>query len=223
MKHGRESRKEETELWAEKLFVSKEEDFDYARELGQKEDVPPIALTATGGKLLSMILKFKGAKKVVEVGTLFGYSGLWIAEAVGADGKLYTMESSPKNVEVAKKAFEHYGVSDRVEIVRGAAANELPKISEHGPFDAIFIDADKSNYPTYLDWAEKNIKKGGLIIGDNTYFFGDVHKTLDEIEERDQKGYLGMKEFNERLADSKKYLSVLIPTGEGMTVAEKKF
>mmetsp|Transcript_27533 Transcript_27533/g.44805 ORF Transcript_27533/g.44805 Transcript_27533/m.44805 type:complete len:122 (+) Transcript_27533:642-1007(+) len=120
------------------------------------------------------------------------------------------------------ETFEQAGVASQVTLLRGTALDILSDIEQYGPFDAVFIDADKANYLNYLYWAERNVRKGGLVIGDNTYYFGHIHEDTLE-EERSTKGLTIMKEFNTRVADPKLYDSVLLPTGDGMTVGIKLF
>jgi len=223
MQHGRESRTEDTENWANHTFSHEPKYLARARELSIANDIPQIALSPLEGKLLSLLLKWNGCKKIVEVGTLFGYSGSWIASILPADGLLYTFEFNEKNAATATQVFESHPNASQINLIQGDALQNLAKIESEGPFDAIFIDAQKYDYPTYLDWAEKNVKKGGLIIGDNTYYFGKIHWDLSGIDPSEKPGLSGMQAFNQRLADPEKYESILLPTGEGMTVAKKLF
>jgi predicted O-methyltransferase YrrM len=182
----------------------------------------PINVGAEEGKLLQILLKLAGAKTVVEVGTLVGYSTIWIARSLPEGGKVYSFEREEKTAKVAKENINNSDVADKVEILVGDAHAKLKEIENHGPFDAIFIDAEKQGYCKYLDWAEKNLRKGGLIIGDNTFLFGLVYNE-DESEKKYADSIPVMKEFNQRLADKTKYDGIIIPTVEGLTVAIKKF
>ncbi len=182
----------------------------------------PIHIGAEEGKILQMILQWSNVKKMVEIGTLTGYSSLWFARAVGADGHVYTAETQDKFVDISRDVFTQAGVDDRVTVIHGDARDCLTKIEAEGPFDAVFIDADKIFYLDYLEWAEANVRKGGLIIGDNTFLFDAVF--LDELP----KGVRPlakkvMVEFNQRLADPERYESMMIPTKEGITIARKLF
>ena len=174
------------------------------------------------GKILQILIKLHGSKKVVEVGTLVGYSTIWMARGLQEGGKVYSLEREEKTAAVARKNISNSDVADKIEVIVGDAHEQLKNIEKHGPFDAIFIDAEKSGYCKYLDWAEKNLRKGGLIIGDNTFLFGQVYEE-ENIEEKYRKDVPVMQEFNKRLADSNKYDGIIIPTTEGMTIAIKKF
>lgn len=184
----------------------------------------PISIGAEEGKLLQLFIKMNNIKTIVEVGTLTGYSALWMVQALPKDGKLYTIEIDPTYIEIAKDNFKklHPELQNKIELLEGNALEKLQELSqEQEQFDMIFIDADKHNYLNYLDWAEKNIKKGGLIVGDNTFLFGAVY--MDELPYRTRPTTQKiMREFNQRLANKDKFDSIMLATDEGMTIAIKK-
>lgn len=180
-------------------------------------NVPP-----EDGRLLQLLVRLVNAKKIVEIGTLGGYSSTWMAQAMPKGGKIWTCEYEDRRADIAEKHFRKYAKGKKIEIVRGNAHENLPKLSKHGPFDMVFIDADKVSYSKYLDWAEKNVRKGGLIVGDNTYLFEAVWKEKP-VERVRQTALFAMLDFNKRLANPKKYQSMLLNTGQGMTVAMKLF
>lgn len=219
---GTGSRTPQTEEWGEHTFAPEPPDLVKARTLAETRGIPPISLAAAEGRLVQVLLRLHGAKKVVEVGTLFGYSAVWIARALPGDGHLWTMEMDDLHADTAEEVFRMTGVDDRVTLVRGPGLDGLRAIEEHGPFDAMFVDADKAGYPAYLDWAETHLRSGGLIIGDNTYAFGRIHRELDSLEPDQRPGTAGLQAFNRRLADPERYLGTLLPTGQGMTVAIKR-
>jgi predicted O-methyltransferase YrrM len=138
--------------------------------------LPPIAVTANQGKLLQLLLRLAGARTVLELGTLGGYSTIWLARALPADGRLVTLEANPKYAEVARANIARAGLSELVQLHVGAALDTLPVLAAQGqgPFDAIFIDADKQNYPGYFEWALKLSRPGTLIIGDNVVRNGAI-------------------------------------------------
>lgn len=213
----------------------------YIRDLFAKEDKflkefreksiefgRPISIGAEEGKFLQLLIKMNNIKNIVEIGTLTGYSALWMAEALPEDGKVYTIELDPTCIEIAKENFAKLpdNLRNKIELLEGKALDKLKDLenssarSKEG-FDMIFIDADKNNYVNYLNWAEENIKKGGLIVGDNTFLFGAVY--MDELPHRTRPATKKiMQEFNARLADTNKFDSIMLPTEEGMTVAIKK-
>jgi caffeoyl-CoA O-methyltransferase len=176
--------------------------------------LPSIQLKPDEAKLLQFLIKAVGARRVVELGTLGGYSGTWIARALPADGRLITLELDSRHAEVARRNFAHTGVAQRVEIRVGLANDTLKTLSKEGPFDAVFIDADKPGYPTYLDWALNNVRAGGLIAAHNAFRQGDI---LDS-QSKDASS-AAIRQFNETLAHSPRVLSTIIQVGDGMAVA----
>ncbi|KAE8743017.1 hypothetical protein FOCC_FOCC011393 [Frankliniella occidentalis] len=172
------------------------------------------------GLTMAVRLKMAGYKKMVEVGALAGYSGILIARALGPGGHLHSVEYNPDFAEVAMESFRKAGLDDRVTVHVGRAAEVLEQLTELGPFDGIFIDADKDNYPVYLDWAEKNIRVGGAIFGDNAFGFGHVWRNLDTIHDHHLKSAIaGLQTFNARLANNPNFRATILPTDQGLTMA----
>jgi len=136
--------------------------------------LPAIAVSAAQGKLLMLMAKMIGAKRILEIGTLGGYSTIWLARGMAAGGRLITLEYEPKHAEIARKNIARAGVGDAVEIVVGRALETLPKAAGRGPFDLIFIDADKENTPAYWEWSLKLSRVGTIIIVDNVVRDGKV-------------------------------------------------
>jgi predicted O-methyltransferase YrrM len=175
-----------------------------------------IQINQIESKILQLLIKMNNIKTVVEIGTLVGYSTIWIADAIGQLGKIYTIEKNEEHANLARKNFDTFL---NVELLMGDATEKLQQIEPNGPFDMIFIDANKSGYMDYLNWAEKNIKKNGLIVADNTLLFGKIYDT----KYSDQKSWKVINKFNEELANPSKYDSIIIPTHEGLSIAIKKF
>ncbi len=134
--------------------------------------LPAISVTAAQGKLLHLLVRMHGARKVLEIGTLAGYSTIWMARALPPGGKLISLEYEPKHAEVARSNIERAGVSALVEILVGEALKTLPELK--GPFDLIFIDADKQNNAGYFQWALKLSRPGSVILVDNVVREGAV-------------------------------------------------
>lgn len=179
-----------------------------------------ISVPPEDGRLLQLLVSLSSAKKIVEIGTLGGYSSTWMSRALPDDGAIYTLEYESRRADIAEEHFRKYAGGKNIQVIRGRALDNLPALSAKGPFDLIFIDADKINYAHYLDWAEVNVRKGGLIIGDNTFLFNTVldNQTTDRVRET---ALAAMQDFNTRLANPEKYLSMMLDTGQGMTVAQK--
>ena len=138
--------------------------------------LPAIDVSAAQGRYLELLVRMTGAKRILEIGTLGGYSTIWMARALPAGGRVVTLEYSPKHAAVAKANFERAGVAGRIELRVGAALDSLPGIDKDGlgPFDLIFIDADKPNNPGYLEWAVKLARPGSVIVLDNVIRDGAV-------------------------------------------------
>lgn len=178
-----------------------------------------ISLHAEEARILQLLIRLSGLRTIVEIGTLGGYSALTMASALPADGRIITLEKDPSR---AAQARRNTAQEKRIEIIEGDARETLGQIGSRAPFDMIFIDADKLNYAHYLDWAETHVCKGGIIAADNTLLFDAVWMAERPPRVRDT-ALAAMRDFNRRLADAKKYLGILLPTAEGMTIAQKLF
>jgi caffeoyl-CoA O-methyltransferase len=183
-----------------------------ARAFAVPEGIPAIQVGPSDGRLLYLLLKLAAAKKVVEVGTLVGYSAIHMARALPADGHLWSIEFEAKHADVARANLAAAGLADRVTVVVGAGKDILPTLVSHGPFDAVFIDADKVNYDFYGQWAIDHLRSGGLVLGDNAYLFGEL------LEDSDRGR--GMRRFHELVAASCD--SVCCPTPDGLVVGIKR-
>jgi predicted O-methyltransferase YrrM len=147
-----------------------------ALEASAKAGLPEIQVSANQGKLLHLLARMQGARRILELGTLGGYSTIWLARALPADGRLITLEYEAKHAEVARANFVRAGVHDLVDLRVGAALETLPQLEKEGcgPFDLIFIDADKENYAGYFQWALRLARRGTVIIADNVVRKGAV-------------------------------------------------
>jgi len=139
--------------------------------------LPAIDVAPTEGKLLHLMARMSGARRILELGTLGGYSAIWLARALPADGRLITIELSPVHAEVARVNIEQAGMASRVDVRVGAALDILPTLTGEAPFDFFFIDADKANVPNYFEWALKLSRPGSVIVVDNMVRGGKVVDT----------------------------------------------
>lgn len=171
--------------------------------------LPAIAVAPNQGKWLMILAQAIGARSILEMGSLGGYSTIWLARALPADGKLITLEADPKHAEVAGANIARAGFADKVEIRIGKALDTLPKLAAEGlgPFDFIFIDADKGNYPGYLEWAVKLSRPGTLIIGDNVVRDGDVIDATNT-----DPAVQGVRRMNEIIAAEPRLTATAIQT-----------
>ena len=180
--------------------------------------MPEIQVGALDGRHLEVLTLMLGAKKAVEIGTLAGYSGICLLKAMGTKGHLYTFELSPQHAQLAHRNFKEAGVEGQVSLYVGEALQRLKQIESEGPFDLVFIDADKGGYPTYLAWAENHLRVGGIVIGDNAFAFGCIAQTSPSEEASSVKA---LQDFNSYLAKSERFCTTILPTEEGLTVGVK--
>ena len=186
--------------------------------------MPRISVTATEGKLLQVLARLCGAKRILEVGTLGAYSTIWMARALPATGSLVTIEADPSYADVARRNLERARLSDRVIVRVGRGLDVLPRIEEEGlaPFDFVFIDADKAPYVEYFRWALRLSRPGTLIVADNVIRDGEV---LDPGNK--DAMVTGVRRFNEALAAEARVSAVLLQTvgpkgHDGMALAVVK-
>jgi len=194
---------------------------DAALEASIKAELPAIAVTPNQGKLLHIFARLVNARRVLEIGTLGGYSTIWLARALPDDGRLISLELNPKHAEVARGSIDRAGLTKKVEVKLGKALDTLPKLAAEGsgPFDLIFIDADKASIPEYFKWSLKLSRPGSLIIVDNVVRKGAVI----EADSSDQD-VQGVRRLNEMLAKEKRVTATTIQTVgskgyDGITVA----
>jgi caffeoyl-CoA O-methyltransferase len=159
-----------------------------------------------------MFLGMAGARNVVEIGTLAGYSALRIARALPLDGRLFTIELEEARAEGARRVLDASDAGAKVTILTGPALELLPTLESKGPFDAVFVDADKKSYDAYGRWAASHLRKGGLLLGDNAYLFG---RLLEDSEEA-----AAMRRFHEEAAGA--FDTVCIPTPDGLLLGVRK-
>jgi len=194
------------------LFAPEDALLASLREDADRSGLPPIAITPDEGRLLQVLLTAIQARRVLEVGTLGGYSAIWMARALPESGRLLSLEIEPVHAEFARRYVERAGLSSKVEIRVGRALDILPSLDGER-FDAVFLDADKEPLPTYFEWSLRLLRPGGLLIADNTLWGGRV---VDESE-RDDKT-TAVREFNRRMATDPRVLGILVPTHDGVAV-----
>jgi predicted O-methyltransferase YrrM len=157
-------------------IVAQDDALEAALAASEAEGLPPIEVSAPHGKMLHLLARIAGARKALEIGALGGYSSIWIARALPADGKLVTLEAVEHHASIARANVARAGLSDQVDIRVGAALDSLPKIEAEGlaPFDFVFIDADKENNANYLAWALRLSRPGTTIVVDNVVRDGRI-------------------------------------------------
>lgn len=203
------------------LFADQDQALTATEQAIQAANIPQISISASQGKFLQVLTRLCQAKKILEIGTLGGYSTIWLARALPPNGRLITLEMDSVYANVAQKNIHAAGLSSVVEIRIGKAMELLPKIEAEGiaPFDMIFIDADKPPYPEYFQWALRLARPGTLIIADNVIREG---KVLDP-NSSDEK-VLGVQRFNQMIATNPAVTATIIQTvgikeHDGMAIA----
>lgn len=196
------------------LFVNEDDILRYVRQQTAARGLPLINLEQNEALLLQVLVRLCGAERVIEVGTLAGYSGICIARALPAHGRLITIEVSSVHAELARAHFEHAGLAEKVTVIQGAGLDVLPKLAADAPYDLMFIDADKVSYAQYLEWAAANLRVGGALIADNAFWQGNI---LNPASEDDH----GMVAFNQALAQHPQFESTIIEVGDGIALGVK--
>lgn len=177
--------------------------------------LPTSMISPEEGAFLHFLVVAIGASKVVEVGTLGGYSGTWIARGLPAEGQLITIELEEKHAQVAAEHFKLAGVEAKVDLQVGDAEKVLPALEARGPFDLVFIDANKEGYPRYLDWSLRNLRIGGVVAAHNAFAFGG--KVIDE--KTGEESVRIIRQFNQRLAELPNTVATIFPAGDGIALA----
>ncbi len=206
--------REACERYVTDLFASEDEVLVELRRAMDRADLPQIYISAEEGKLLQVLLRAVDARRVLELGTLGGYSAIWMGRALPADGRLITIEKESDRAELARDYIGRAGLNDRVEVRVGEADRLLEELASEAPFDAVFIDADKEGYPRYLEWCAGHVRAGGVVIADNALKGGRVL----ERDSRDPE-VVGIQEFNRRVAQDSRFTSIVVPTRDGVAIA----
>ena len=191
------------------LFVPPDAALNAALRASEAAGFPAISVSPPQGKFLHWLARALGARAALELGTLGGYSTIWLAWALPAGGRLITLEADTKHAEIARANIARAGLTSIVELRLGRALDTLPKLAAEGrgPFDLIFIDADKPNYADYFTWALKLSRRGTVIIGDNVIRQGAVIDTAG-----DDPRLLGVRRFNELVAAERRVSATAIQT-----------
>jgi predicted O-methyltransferase YrrM len=206
------------ERWAEvddyvaSLLAPDDEVLEAAVRDGEEAGLPAIQVSPPQGKLLQLLAQSIGARAILEFGTLAGYSTIWLARALPDDGRLITLEYDPAYAEVARANIERAGLGGKVEIRVGPALEALPQLEAEGagPFDFVFIDADKANTPEYFSWALDHTRPGGLIVADNVVRGGALVDRDD-----DDPAIVSQRRFHEMLAAEPRVAATTIQTVGG--------
>lgn len=198
--------------WTTKLHAPHDEALQQAFDAPGKHELPAIQLAPSEARLTELLLRLAGARKVVEVGTLAGYSALRLARALPPEGEVHTIESDARHAKVAREVIANAGESQRITVHLGRGVDVLPTLEARGPFCGIFIDADKESYDLYGRWAARHLRPGGLLIGDNVFLFSQLLE--------DTPRAAAMRRFHEEAKEH--FETVCIPTPDGMLLGIRR-
>jgi len=179
---------------------------DATQEASRTAGLPPISVSAAQGKLLHLLARIQGARRILEIGTLAGYSTIWLGRALPPGGRLITLEFDPKHADVARANLARAGLSAAVDVRDGRAIDTLPSLAGDAPFDLVFIDADKPSTPDYFRWALKLSRRGTVIVVDNVVRSG---RLVDPSGDEDVQG---MRQFMTVLAAERRVSATAVQT-----------
>ncbi len=191
---------------------------DEVRRQGREMKLPIVA--AETGALLELLVTASGARRILEIGTAIGYSTIWMGRALPPDGLLLTIERDGERAALARQNFARAGLAGRVSVMVGDAERLLHKVA--GPFDVIFQDADKQQYPPMLDRLIALLRPGGLLVTDNALWSGEVVPGLIDKPWRPPETTAAIAAYNQRLATDPRLVAMVVPIGDGVSVAAKK-
>jgi len=197
------------------LFAPEDAVLEGIRTRQDQLGLPAINISADEGKLLAVLLRAIGARTVLEIGALAGYSGVWLARALPPDGMLTTIEKDPRHAALARQAFAEARLEKRTRVVEGAALDVLPTLKPG--FDAVFVDADKAPLAQYFEWSMRLLRVGGLLLLDNAFRHGGVVDQSDRTPDTE-----GIRAFNRLAARDPRLAATIVPVRDGLLVAVKE-
>ncbi len=196
------------------LFANEDEGLQHALVAAKAAGLPQIQISPIQGKLLQLLATMCNAQRILEIGSLAGYSGIWLARALPAGGRLLTLEIDAKHAEVVRNSFVTAGVADRTEVQVGKALDVLPTLEREAPFDLVFIDADKLPYPQYLEWALRLTRPGSIIVADNCIHGGERLREPDQLTNEADKA---VAQYNKRVAQNPRLHSLALAMDDDFT------
>ncbi len=205
---------ERVAAYVQHLFAREDSVLQAIRARHTHEGLPDIAISPEEAQLIAVLLHAVGARRVLEVGTLGGYSGVWIARALPREGKLYTIEHDPEHVRVARESFAAAGVEDRVDVLMGDAGDVMARVEP--PMDAVFLDADKPPLGEYYRAAMRLLRVGGLLLVDNALL---GHRVVDPADGGDD--VVGVRAVNTLAATDPRVVATIVPVRDGLLIGVK--
>lgn len=205
--------------YARELFARESQVHEWIRAQIEARGFPPIHVSPLEGRTLAVLAGLVGASRLLEIGTLGGYSALWLVSLLSEDARLISIENDPHHAELAREAIRRADEEERIELRVGDAREILeheilPDPASRAAFDLVFIDADKEGYPYYLEASADLLRPGGLLLGDNAFWEG---KVVDDSA-RDSATE-AIREFNRRLSEDRRFRGVILPVRDGLAAA----
>lgn len=195
------------------LFAVEDDALVRVRQNTRDQGLPEVQIRPEEGQMLQFLAQVIGARRILEIGTLAGYSGIWLARALPEGGMVTTLEMDAHHAQIARAHFALAGVAERVTILEGSALQTLARLANEPPYDMVFLDADKENNPAYLDWAVAHVRPGGLITAHNAFRSG-------QIVAGDADGNVTVtRAFLHAMAAHERLVSTIIPVGDGIAAA----
>jgi len=197
------------------LFAPEDELLGALREEADRTGLPPTAISADAGRFLQVLLRSIGARRVLEVGTLGGYSAIWMARALPPGGGVVTLEREERHAAFARRYIARAGLASAIDVRDGRALDVLPSLDGE-EFDLIYLDADRAPMATYFDWAMRLVRPGGMIVAHNVLLGGRV---AEQASRTDDEAVRAVRAFNARVAGDRRATSILVPAYDGFMVA----
>ena len=205
---------ERLQRYIEELFAVEDPVLARVRARHAEQHLPPIHISPDEGKLLHVLLRAVGARRVLEIGSLAGYSGIWLARALPSDGMLTTIEKHPLHAALARQAYAEAGVASQVELIEDEASRVLATLTPG--YDAVFVDADKEPLVQYFEHSVRLLRPGGLLLCDNAFFHGSVVDPNDHSLPVE-----GVRAFNRLAATDPRVVSAVMPIRDGVVIGVK--
>jgi len=198
------------------LFVREPPLLAELRKTLEESDFPTIQVPARTGRVLELVARMVGARRVLEIGTLGGYSALWLLRGMPEDGRILTLERESDHAELARRFLARDGAAERVDVREGDARELLPEVGPDGAWDLVFVDADKEGYLDYLEAARRLLRPGGVVLADNVLWSGRI------LEDQADEATEALKTFNRTLAASPHFRATILPLGDGVALGVRE-
>ncbi len=207
---------DELERYVQRLFAREDDVLRRVRAAAGEAEMPQIQIPPATARAIQVLLMASSCRRVLEIGTLAGYSAIWIARALPQDGELITLEVNPNHARVAQRALALAGVEERVQLLVGDARELMADLGPDESFDAVFLDADKERYSRYAAHAARLLRPGGLLLADNAWWSGRV------LAPGDDQTSTALAHFNRTISSDRRFAATILPVGDGLLFAVRR-